>query len=78
MVRTVLEDVGLATIAGGVALINLPAGIIVAGMLIVLAANFQGGARRNPPVAAPCGDRLPHQRHLVGDPPIECPGIGEP
>lgn len=55
MVRTVCEDIGLAVVAAGVALINVPAGIIVGGLFIVLAANVHDTIRRRQqPVDEPC------------------------
>lgn len=58
MVRTVCEDIGLAVIAAGVALVNVPAGVIAGGLMIVLAANMHDGIRRvlpSAPVKCRCG-----------------------
>lgn len=48
MVRDLFEDVGLAVVALGVAMFSVPAGVIVAGLLIVLAAQLHNG--RSQPV----------------------------
>lgn len=57
MVRNLIEDAGLITVAAGVGMINHAAGVIAAGLLAVLAANLQESWRRRSTTLAAEGEQ---------------------
>jgi hypothetical protein len=63
VVRTVVEDIGLALIVLGVAMLNIPIAVVIGGAFVVLAANLHDGRRTDragadlePAAGPPTGD----------------------